>query len=191
MESTIREQYYKMYKQLEQSAKRYKTKYDIDIDLPKKVKSPTNKSLERLAKYKKEQQKAARVKAYWIREHAFEAETASINRIYSIVNEGLRGNTWEAFKAEQVKTLLDEVIPEGNDSRSRERRIAIARRIDEHLQDLDDRIQRFILDSQQEIEDYKSRVTWLWGGIIHDILSLNVDIIDDTLFDRETGEIYE
>ena len=191
MESTIREQYYIMYKQLEQSAKRYKTKYDIDIDLPKKVKSPTMKSLERLAKYKKEQQKSARVKAYWIREHAFAAETASINRIYSIINEGLRGNTWEAFKAEQVKTLLDEVIPAGNDSSSRERRIAIARRIDEHLQDLDDRIQRFILDSQQEIEDYKSRVTWLWGGIIHDILSLNVDIVDDTLFDRETGEIYE
>ena len=191
MESTIREQYYKMYKQLEQSAKRYKIKYDIDIDLPKKVKSPTMKSLERLTKYKKEQQKAARVKAYWIREHAFASEIASINTIYSIINEGLRGNTWEAFKAEQVKTLLDEVIPAGNDSRSRERQIAIARRIDEHLQDLDDRIQRFILDSQQEIEDYKSRVTWLWGGIIHDILSLNVDIVDDTLFDRETGEIYE
>ena len=191
MESTIREQYYKMYKQLEQSAKRYKTKYDIDIDLPKKVKAPTMKSLERLAKYKKEQQKSARVKAYWIREHAFAAETASINTIYSIINEGLRGNTWEAFKAEQVKALLDEVIPAGNDSRSRERQIAIARRIDEHLQDLDDRIQRFILDSQQEIEDYKSRVEWLWGGIIHDILSLNVDIVDDTLFDRETGEIYE
>lgn len=191
MESTIREQYYKMYKQLEKSAAHYWEKYRIKINVPRKVKNPTSKSLEKLKKIKAEEQKRARAKAYWIREHAFAAETASINRIYSIINEGLRGNTWEAFKAEQVKTLLDEVIPAGNDSSSRERRIAIARRIDEHLQDLDDRIQRFILDSQQEIEDYKSRVTWLWGGIIHDILSLNVDIIDDTLFDRETGEIYE
>lgn len=188
----ISEQYYKIYKQLEKSAKAYKKKYDIDITLPRKVKKPTQKSIERLKSYKKEQQRQARVKAYWIREHAFEAEVASISRIYDIVNTGLRGNTWEAFKAQQVKYLLDEMITQGNDERSRQRRIAIARHIDEHLQDLDDRIQRFIMESQQEIDDYKSQVTWLWGGIVTDILHLNVNITDDSvIYDMETGEIYE
>lgn len=190
--SQIREEYYRTYKQLEKSAKHYKTKYDFDIELPKKVKKPTQKSVEKLKAYKKEQQRQARVKAYWIREHAFEAEIASINRIYDIVNTGLRGNSWEAFKAQQVKNLLDEMIPLGNDEASRKRRIAIARHIDNHLQDLDDRIQRFIMESEQEIDDYKSQVTWLWGGIVRDILHLNVNITDDSvIYDMETGEIYE
>ena len=67
MESTIREQYYKMYKQLEQSAKRYKRMYDIDITLPRKLKYPKSKSVELLVEYKEKQQKLAREKAYWIR----------------------------------------------------------------------------------------------------------------------------
>ena len=53
MESTIREQYYKMYKQLEKSAAHYWKKYRIKINVPRKVKNPTSKSLERLKKIKK------------------------------------------------------------------------------------------------------------------------------------------
>lgn len=67
MESTIREQYYKTYKQLEKSAKRYKRMYDIDIILPKKLKRPNSKSIKLLLEYKEKQQALAREKAYWIR----------------------------------------------------------------------------------------------------------------------------
>ena len=89
MESTIREQYYKTYKQLEKSAAHYWEKYRIKINVPRKVKNPTSKSLEKLKKIKEAEQKRARTKAYWIREHSFPRDIAAINALFNSANDAI------------------------------------------------------------------------------------------------------
>ena len=204
MESTIREQYYKMYKQLEKSAAHYWKKYRIKINVPRKVKNPTSKSLEKLKKIKEAEQKSARAKAYWIREHSFPRDIAAINALFNSANDAIMSFSindpeydWAEEKYTHVMRYLKEHIPMGRDETSKLRRIGIAKVIEQDLSDLHNDIETFIRESNQGFEYRGKQSAYIWTQFVMAMLRfdhIQIDIGDDDeyyFYDEGTGEIYE
>lgn len=204
MESTIREQYYKMYKQLERSAANYWKKYRIKINVPRKVKNPTSKSLEKLKKIKEAEQKKARAKAYWIRKRSFPRDIAAINALFNSANDAIMsfsindpGYDWAQEKYAHVMRNLKEHIPMGKDETSKLRRIGIAKVIEQDLSDLHNDIDAFIRESNQGFEYRGKQSSYIWTQFVMAMLrfdDIQVDIGDDDdyyFYDEGTGEIYE
>ena len=159
---------------------------------------------EKLKKIKEAEQKRARTKAYWIREHSFPRDIAAINALFNSANDAIMsfsindpGYDWAQEKYTHVMRYLKEHIPMGRDEASKLRRIGIAKVIEQDLTDLHNDIETFIRESNQGFEYRGKQSAYIWTQFVMAMLRfdhIQVDIGDDDeyyFYDEGTGEIYE
>lgn len=162
-QSEIKEIYRKQRKAFSDKKRYYKRKYGIELNTPKLVKNPTEKTLERFAQsvYKQTQEAKKSAKKKKKEKKIPTREEILLSRLREITTEGLQSeNKFENYKADKVDELINENLPSG-----KEARIKKLQEWEKAIPSLDDAIQQFIFDSKQTDTEAKNHSTFLWNAI--------------------------
>lgn len=162
-QSEIKEIYRKQRKAFSDKKRYYKRKYGIELNTPKLVKNPTEKTLERFARNVYQQTEKAKKQAKKKRKQKRVPTRGEIllARLREIITEGLQSeNKFEKYKADKVDELINENLPSG-----KEARIKKLQEWEKAIPALDDAIQQFIFDSKQTDTETKNHSTFLWNAI--------------------------
>lgn len=162
-QSEIKDIYRKQRKRFSYKKRYYKRKYGIELNTPKLVKNPTEKTLERFARNVYQQTEKAKSLAKK-KEKEKKIPTRGeilLARLREIITEGLQSdNKFENYKADKVDELINENLPSG-----KEARIKKLQEWEKAIPALDDAIQQFIFDSKQTDTETKNHSTFLWNAI--------------------------
>lgn len=162
-QSEIKEIYRKQRKAFSDKKRYYKRKYGIDLKIPKLVKNPTEKTLERFARNVYQQTEKAKRSAKKKKKEKKIPTRGEIllARLREIIREGLQSeNKFENYKADKVDELINENLPSG-----KEARIKKLQEWEKAIPALDDAIQQFVFDSKQTDTETKNHSTFLWNTI--------------------------
>lgn len=162
-QNEIKEIYRKQRKAFSDKKRYYKRKYGIELNTPKLVKNPTEKTLERFARNVYQQsEKAKRLAKKKRKEKKIPARgEILLSRLREIITEGLQSeNKFENYKADKADGLINENLPSG-----KEARIKKLQEWEKAIPALDDAIQQFIFDSKQTDTETKNHSTFLWNAI--------------------------
>lgn len=162
-QSEIKEIYRKQRKAFSDKKRYYKRKYGIELNTPKLVKNPTEKTLERFARnVYRQTEKAKRLSKKKKKEKKIPTRgEILLARLREIITEGLQSeNKFENYKADKVDELINENLPSGKKAR-----IKKLQEWEKAIPALDDAIQQFIFDSKQTDTETKNHSTFLWNAI--------------------------
>lgn len=162
-QSEIKEIYRKQRKAFSDKKRYYRRKYGIELNTPKLVKNPTEKTLERFARnvYKQTQEAKKSAKKKRTQKKVPTRGGILLARLREIITEGLQSeNKFENYKADKVDELINENLPSG-----KEARIKKLQEWEKAIPALDDAIQQFIFDSKQTDTETKNHSTFLWNAI--------------------------
>lgn len=162
-QSEIKEIYRKQRKAFSDKKRYYKRKYGIELNTPKLVKNPTEKTLERFARnvYRQTEQAKKQAKKKKKEKKIPTRDEILLARLREIITEGLQSeNKFEKYKADKVDELINENLPSG-----KETRIKKLQEWEKAIPALDDAIQQFIFDSKQTDTETKNHSTFLWNAI--------------------------
>lgn len=178
----IREIYKKQRHAFAQRKYYYKKKYGVELQTPKTVKNPTEKTLESFARQVyKQTEKVKRKTSKKTKRNIPSREEILLNRINENIREGLRSdNPFENYKANKVNDLLHENLPI-----NKQERIKKLNEWEKALPELDKAIDTFIFDSSQTDTQTKNHTTNLWDTFTRIFLGVKTAFIEEYDIDDE------